>query len=146
MAGPATNSEDAPFPLCSWNTSDSSQLSQLPRSTHLSSLTSAGMPPDLKMDSRPCLWWERLWRAPTATRVVSRSLLLESVRTRAATICEGVRGGGRGQGWGGAGRVKTGHQSGPELPPGRSSAPHVQRTSGMPAYSWRRRRQADSGS
>ena len=52
----------------------------------LSNLTKAGMPPDLKMVSKPCLCMERLWRVPTAPLVDSRSLVLVIAFTRAPTI------------------------------------------------------------
>ena len=55
--------------------------------TYLSSLTRAGIPPDLKMANRPWRWWLRLWRVPAAHFVVSRSFVLFIARTRAATIC-----------------------------------------------------------
>lgn len=44
------------------------------------------MPPDLKMESRPSRWWERLCRMLVVQRAVSRSLVLCMVRTTAATI------------------------------------------------------------
>ena len=53
---------------------------------YLSSLMRAGMPPLLKIWSRPALWWERLCRVPAAHLVVSASLLLDIALTRAATI------------------------------------------------------------
>lgn len=59
-----------------------------PASTsYLSILTRAGMPPDLKMESRPSRWCERLCRMLVVQRAVSRSLVLCMVRTTAATIC-----------------------------------------------------------
>jgi len=40
---------------------------------HLSILTSAGMPPDLKIVSRPCRWCDILCRAPAPQRAASGS-------------------------------------------------------------------------
>ena len=48
--------------------------------------TKAGMPPDLKMESRPSLWWDRLWRMLAVARAVSMSLVFCMARTTAATI------------------------------------------------------------
>ena len=55
--------------------------------TNLRSLTRAGIPPDLKMANKPCLWCERLCNVPAAQRVVSKSLVLLMALTSAATIC-----------------------------------------------------------
>lgn len=44
------------------------------------------MPPDLKMESRPSRWCERLCRMLVVQRAVSRSLVFCMVRTTAATI------------------------------------------------------------
>lgn len=57
------------------------------RRTNPSILTRAGMPPDLKMASRPSLWWERLCRVPEVQRAVSTSLVFCMVLTMADTIC-----------------------------------------------------------
>ena len=51
-----------------------------------SSFTRAGIPPDLKMASSPCLWCDRLCMVPAAHLIVSRSLLLAMALTRAETI------------------------------------------------------------
>lgn len=53
---------------------------------YLSMRTKAGMPPDLKMERRPSLWWERLWRMLAVARAVSMSLVFCIARTTAATI------------------------------------------------------------
>lgn len=44
------------------------------------------MPPDLKMESRPSLWWDRLWRMLAVARAVSMSLVFCMALTTAATI------------------------------------------------------------
>lgn len=62
-------------------------LCSRPAASYLSILTRAGMPPDLKMESRPSRWCERLCRMLVVQRAVSRSLVLCMVRTTAATIC-----------------------------------------------------------
>lgn len=54
---------------------------------YLSIRTRAGMPPDLKMESRPSLWWDRLWRMEAVAFAVSMSLVFCIARTTAATIC-----------------------------------------------------------
>ena len=48
--------------------------------------TRAGMPPDLKMASKPSRWWERLCKVPAVQRAVSTSFVFCMVRTIADTI------------------------------------------------------------
>lgn len=53
---------------------------------HLSMRTNAGMPPDLKMASRPSRWCDRLCRMLAVARAVSMSLVFCMALTTAATI------------------------------------------------------------
>lgn len=54
--------------------------------SHLSMRTNAGMPPDLKMASKPSRWCDRLCRMLAVARAVSMSLVFCMTLTTAATI------------------------------------------------------------